>query len=365
MICPNCGMELDDSERVCSLCGYEFETSQEETEVVENTAEVYEQETEELYYDESEMPIAEAYDSAPVSEQKPKKSKAPLIIIAVVIVGIIIAVVIFFMSKQSDNHPKVSTPTAMNSEEVTEAVVTEITTTDVTTTITTTTTVQTTTEVSTTTEAEHSFEKTGYVKISDGFLNVRKGPSASADKLGTLENNTAVTIIGDTGDWYEIDFNGQTGYVSIEFISLTAPTSDNESTSSEYVYLDNGLLRINPEIFDFSYDDLCQELGVSLPTPQSFPWWGVDLQNVDYTYNGIPLCFMFQYGQLVMVIYDIESEFQNDVCDRAYDTFGVAEYPHYWIFNDYSTFEILLDTYAEDGTTHFKQQYTSNDMLLF
>lgn len=50
-------------------------------------------------------------------------------------------------------------------------------------------------------------------------LNVRKSPSTSASIVGTLSNNTKVTILEKTNGWYKISYNGIVGYVSASYIA--------------------------------------------------------------------------------------------------------------------------------------------------
>lgn len=69
--------------------------------------------------------------------------------------------------------------------------------------------------------------KTGTVNSHIG-LNVRSGPGAGYELLFTLLNNTTVDIIGQSGSWYKISYNGRTGYVSGEFLEI--------NESPEYVY---------------------------------------------------------------------------------------------------------------------------------
>jgi uncharacterized protein YvpB len=47
-------------------------------------------------------------------------------------------------------------------------------------------------------------------------LNVRGG--AWGEKIGWLANDSAVTIIGEDGDWYKIEFEGRVGYVYKSYI---------------------------------------------------------------------------------------------------------------------------------------------------
>lgn len=67
-------------------------------------------------------------------------------------------------------------------------------------------------------------------------VNVRSGPSVDFDKLGSLSTNQEVKVTGrcsETG-WYEIDFNGITGYVSDEYLGLEkAPEPQPEQQSTQ------------------------------------------------------------------------------------------------------------------------------------
>lgn len=51
-------------------------------------------------------------------------------------------------------------------------------------------------------------------------LNVRGG--AWGEKIGWLANDSAVTIIGEDGDWYKIEFEGRVGYVYKAYIEAGA-----------------------------------------------------------------------------------------------------------------------------------------------
>lgn len=345
MTCPNCGVELDDREKVCSLCGYEFAAATDE-EISSDTPV-------------NNPAVGEDIISSPDSKEKDSKKIFGIIIVLTALIVVLgIAAVFLLTDKDSDNS------TTVNSTASTTDITTVITTdTTTTTTAAATTTTSVTTAKSTTTQTETtkpdtSKSETAYVKISDGYLNVRKEPDANAEIIGKLSDGEKVQVLRHVDDeWCEIEYNDSKAYVSANYIS------DTYNDDNDYISVDSsGLLKIDVNILGSSYDKLCDTLNADLPTPQEFPWWGTDLKNADYTYNGIPLCFMFQYDKLVMVIYDIESEFRNDICDAAYDYFGNADYPHLWSLGT-CTFEILLDTYATDGTTHFKQQYTYSDMI--
>ena len=74
------------------------------------------------------------------------------------------------------------------------------------------------TTISTPPAAEQT-RTTGTVNASS--LNVRSGPGSSYSKLGTLSSGKQVTILDTQNDWHRIDFNGKTGYVSTQYVTVT------------------------------------------------------------------------------------------------------------------------------------------------
>ena len=83
--------------------------------------------------------------------------------------------------------------------------------------------------------------KTGTVIKITSNLRVRSGASTSSSTIGYLTNGTKVTITGESGDFYQINYNNGTGYVSKTYISVdstdnstnTGNTNNSGSTSTE------------------------------------------------------------------------------------------------------------------------------------
>lgn len=50
-----------------------------------------------------------------------------------------------------------------------------------------------------------------------GFLRVRSGPGISHSEIGRATPGDKYTYLGKQGDWFKIDFNGQTGWVSADY----------------------------------------------------------------------------------------------------------------------------------------------------
>lgn len=64
------------------------------------------------------------------------------------------------------------------------------------------------------------------------WLNVREQPSKSAELLTTLQNGTVVTIISEEGDWAQILFDEQIGYVNSRFLVVSAEEESSAEVSS-------------------------------------------------------------------------------------------------------------------------------------
>ena len=60
--------------------------------------------------------------------------------------------------------------------------------------------------------------KKGYINVSSS-ANVRETASTSANIITTLLTNTEVTIIGEEGDFYKIQYRDITGYVAKSLVS--------------------------------------------------------------------------------------------------------------------------------------------------
>ncbi|MGK0469056.1 alkaline phosphatase [Clostridium sp.] len=68
-------------------------------------------------------------------------------------------------------------------------------------------------------EVKPSTIKTGVVTAKSG-LNVRNQSSSESSKIGLLKYNSSVTIIGQKGNWYKINYGKSQGYVYNGYIKL-------------------------------------------------------------------------------------------------------------------------------------------------
>ncbi len=79
-----------------------------------------------------------------------------------------------------------------------------------------------------------STQKTGIVNVSSS-LNVRSGASTSSKVIGSLSGNSKVTIVGEEGAFYKIEYKGSHGYVAKEYIkdiTGTGSSNNNQGTTT-------------------------------------------------------------------------------------------------------------------------------------
>ncbi len=80
--------------------------------------------------------------------------------------------------------------------------------------------------------AVRSLNKTGIVNVSSS-LNVREGASTSSKVIGSLSGNTKVTIVGEEGSFYKIEYKGSHGYVAKEYVKdVTESNNSNQGTQT-------------------------------------------------------------------------------------------------------------------------------------
>ena len=80
--------------------------------------------------------------------------------------------------------------------------------------------------------AVRSINKTGIVNVSSS-LNVREGASTSSKVIGSLSGNTKVTIVGEEGAFYKIEYKGSHGYVAKEYVKdVTESNNSNQGTQT-------------------------------------------------------------------------------------------------------------------------------------
>jgi cell wall-associated NlpC family hydrolase len=68
--------------------------------------------------------------------------------------------------------------------------------------------------------------------IQGTTVRMRDGASLSSNTLGYYNTGTQMKILGVSGMWYKVSYNGQTGYVSSDYMTISTGSSNNSTTNS-------------------------------------------------------------------------------------------------------------------------------------
>lgn len=75
-----------------------------------------------------------------------------------------------------------------------------------------------------------SFADTGKVNVS--ATRLRKENNTDSDIITNIYENDEVEIIGEAGEWYQVKYNGNTGYVKKEYLTVSNSNKKNNTTES-------------------------------------------------------------------------------------------------------------------------------------
>lgn len=65
----------------------------------------------------------------------------------------------------------------------------------------------------------NQYKGISFAKVTD-YVNIRSIPGEEGTILGKLYSNSAATILGKTGDWYEVKSGSVTGYIKAEYLII-------------------------------------------------------------------------------------------------------------------------------------------------
>lgn len=88
----------------------------------------------------------------------------------------------------------------------------------------------------------------GVGTITGDTVRLRQGPGTDSAVLGTYDSGTAMTVTGVQGNWYQVSYLGNTGYVSSDYMTLApegevyAQTLSANSTADDLIATAKGLL---------------------------------------------------------------------------------------------------------------------------
>ncbi|WP_432422528.1 SH3 domain-containing protein [Thermoanaerobacterium thermosaccharolyticum] len=84
----------------------------------------------------------------------------------------------------------------------------------------------------------------GIVTVS--ALNVRAGASTSSKVIGVLHAGNIVNLISESNGWYQIDYNGKSGFIYGKYVAITSDLSNVTVVKAVKVTARSGLnVRVN------------------------------------------------------------------------------------------------------------------------
>ena len=91
----------------------------------------------------------------------------------------------------------------------------------------------------------YSMAKTGSIKNSD-YLNLRQEPSTSSNILAKMPKDATFEILSEDGDWYKIQYNDYTGYVSKQYVKVNETIANNNISPKAN---SKGIININSDVY--------------------------------------------------------------------------------------------------------------------
>lgn len=142
--------------------------------------------------------------------------------------------------------------------------------------------------------SSNSSSETGTVINLNGSmdLNFRSGPSTNYSVIGELSEGTTFTVLSESNGWYEIDYNGTTGYVYGYYVSVGSSSSNNSTSSNSEIgtvsNLNNGVdlnFRSGPSTYYSVIGELSEGTSVTILS-ESNGWYKISYDGTTgYVYS--------------------------------------------------------------------------------
>lgn len=123
--------------------------------------------------------------------------------------------------------------------------------------------------------------------VTADVLNVRSTNSLNGEIIGTVKKNTQLTIVKETGDWLEIQFQSKRAYVNKQYVKypINQTNTKNNTTRKVTIYVNDQQLTLPTEPINHNsrlllpYRKLADSLGIHVE-------WNQSLRQVTATENG-------------------------------------------------------------------------------
>ena len=68
--------------------------------------------------------------------------------------------------------------------------------------------------------------------VKGSSVNIRSGASTASSVLGSVSTGKTLSVTGVSGDWYKVSYNGSTGYIHSDYLTLSAGESSSSSAGA-------------------------------------------------------------------------------------------------------------------------------------
>lgn len=80
--------------------------------------------------------------------------------------------------------------------------------------------------------------------VTGNQVNLRIGPAVWYDRVTYLYKGDVLTVTGSTNGWYAVSYNGASGYVSADYVSITDTIEEDRTSNSSGASATSGVLKL-------------------------------------------------------------------------------------------------------------------------
>lgn len=182
-------------------------------------------------------------------------------------------------------------------------------------------------------EPQYTYADLSQTMYAKQSVNVRSLPSTDGEKLGGLSTAQEVTVTGQCNEtsWYRIDYNGNVGYVSNNYLVNEKPVVEVKPPANSST--------VSRNISDYRSISSLDELSAGAGWDTDYKGFVANHKNIEkvaYTHNGVTvLLYDYQWDNTI-IFYDFSvsstpwSRYNKSDTDKAIEDGGMVTYTSNW-----------------------------------
>ena len=149
-----------------------------------------------------------------------------------------------------------------------------------------------------------STTRTGKI-VCDTSVNFRSQPNTSCSIIGSLYNGATVTILSSENGWYKATYNGKTGYISADYVTVTSGQASDSAVSKPSNSVSyNGTSAKRKAVIEYAAQFLGTPYVYGGSTPSGFDCSGFTSYVFKNTVGSIPRVAQAQFDATTRVSMD-------------------------------------------------------------